>query len=107
MGNMIGYYTTMKFYSGEYAYNPGIKNTVFRNSLMYSVDTPTIVSNTSVDIYAINTKYTGTELYSDKYNELGFNFGYNKDTVDSMNIGASYLTSNKEDAIKVNVGFTF
>lgn len=119
MGNMVGYYTTLKFYNGDYAYDPGITNTVFRNALMYSLDTNNVVDNTSVDIYAINTKYTGTELYNDSYNEFGFSFGYNKVNLNilsetekyayekDLKIGLSYLTSDKEKGIKINFGFTF
>lgn len=119
LGNMVGYYTTLKFYGGDYSYDPGIRNTVFRNALMYSQDTNSFIDNTSVDIYVINTKFTGTELYNDGYNEIGFSFGYNKVNVNvlsdkekysykrDLKIGASYLTSDKEKGFKINFGFTF
>lgn len=119
IGNMVGYYTTVKFYSGDYAYDPGIKNTVFRNGLMYSIDTDNVLKNTSLDLYAVNTKYTGTDIYNDSYNEFGFSFGYNNINVNMLSdkekyaykqdikIGASYLTSDKEKGFKINFGFTF
>lgn len=119
MGNMVGYYTTLKFYSGDYAYDPGITNIVYRNGLMYSFDTDGIIKNTSLDLFAINTTYTGTELYNDNYNEFGFSFGYDSINVNmlsekekyayrrSLKVGASFLTSEKENGFKVNFGFTF
>ena len=119
LGNMVGYYSTVKFYSGDYAYDPGIKNVVYRNALMYSIDTDNLMNNTSIDLYAINTKFTGTELYNDQYNEFGFSFGYNKVNINilsdkeklaykrAMKIGASYLTSENESGVKINFGFTF
>lgn len=119
MGNMVGYYTTLKFYNGEYAYDPGITNVVYRNGLMYSLDTDGVINNTSLDLFAINTIYTGTELYNDGYNEFGFSFGYDRINVNmlseqekyayrtSLKMGASFLTSDKEDGFKVNFGFTF
>ena len=119
LGNMVGYYSTVKFYSGDYAYDPGIKNIVYRNALMYSTDTNDVLKNTSLDLYVINTKFTGTELYNDGYNEIGFSFGYNNVNVNVLSenekyaykrdvkIVASYLTSDKEKGFKVNFGFTF
>ena len=119
MGNMVGYYTTLKFYNGDYAYDPGITNVVYRNGLMYSLDTDGVINNTSLDLFAINTIYTGTELYNDGYNEFGFSFGYDRINVNmlseqekyayrtSLKMGASFLTSEKEDGFKVNFGFTF
>lgn len=119
LGNMVGYYSTVKFYSGDYAYDPGIKNVVYRNALMYSIDTDNLMNNTSIDLYAINTKFTGTELYNDQYNEFGFSFGYNKINVNilsdneklayrrALKIGASYLTSENESGVKINFGLTF
>lgn len=119
MGNMIGYYTTLKFYSGDYAYDPGITNIVYRNGLMYSFDTDNMIKNTSLDLFVINTIYTGTELYNDGYNEIGFSFGYDTVNVNvlsdkekyayrrSLKIGASFLTSEKEEGFKINFGFTF
>lgn len=119
MGNMVGYYTTLKLYDGDYAYDPGITNIVYRNGLMYSFDTDNIINNTSLDLFAINTKYTGTELYNDGYNEFGFSYGYDRINMNilsdkekyayrrSLKVGASVLQSEKEDGFKVNFGFTF
>lgn len=119
IGNMVGYYTTLKFYDGDYAYNPGISNVVFRNALMYSMDTDDLLKNTSVDLFAINTQYTGTELYNESYNEFGFSYGYNKINVNVLSdneayayrrdikFGFSYLTSKREKGFKVNFGFIF
>jgi len=119
IGNMLGYYTTLKLYDGDYAYDPDIGNTVFRNAILYSIPTPNVVKNTSLDLFAIDTQYLGTELYLNSYDEFGFSFGYNKINVNvlsdkeeyafekELKIGMSYLTSSKSDGFKVNFGFTF
>ncbi len=116
---MVGYYTTLKVYDGDYAYDPDIGNTVFRNALLYSIPTENIVKNTSLDVYVIDTQYTGTELYLNSYDEFGFSFGYNKVNLNvlsdkeeysfnkELKIGMSYLTSSKSNGFKVNFGFMF
>jgi len=119
IGNMFGYYTTLKLYDGDYAYDPGIANTVLRNAVLYSLPTSDFVKNTSLDLYVIDTRYVGTKLYIDSYDEFGFSFGYNKLNVNvlsdkeeyafdkEMKIGMSYLTSSKSNGFKVNFGFSF
>ena len=119
IGNMIGYYSTLKVYDGDYAYDPDIGNTVFRNAILYSIPTENIVNNTSLDVYVIDTRYTGTELYLNSYDEFGFSFGYNRVNLNvlsdkeeysfnkELKIGMSYLTSSKSDGFKINFGFMF
>lgn len=119
IGNMVGYYTTMKIYNGDYAFDPGISNTVFRNALMYSLPTENITKDSSLDMYVIDTQYTGTKLYLNSYDEIGFSFGYHKfnmnilsDNSDyayerELKIGLSYLTSSKAKGFKLNFGYIF
>jgi len=119
IGNMLGYYSTVKLYSGDYAYNPGISNTVFRNALMYSLPTEKMLKNSSLDLYVIDTQYTGSKLYLSSYDEFGFSFGYHKFNMNvlsdkneyayerELKIGLSYLTSAKAKGLKINFGFIF
>jgi hypothetical protein len=79
LGNMVGHYSTVKYFDAEYAFNPHIANTVFRNAIMYSIPSDKIYKNTSIDFFLIDTKYTGTELYLESYDEIGLSFGFNKD----------------------------
>jgi len=119
MGNMIGYYSTVKLYDGDYAYDPEIRNTVYRNALMVNIPTNSMINNTSLEIYAIDTRYTGSALYMEEYQEYGFSYGYDAINLNilsdnekyavrkNMKIGISYLTSDKADGFKVNLGFIF
>lgn len=119
MGNMIGYYTTVKFIEHDYAYDPGIKNIVYRNALMLNVPTNNIINNTSLEIFGIDTRYTGTALYMEEYQEYGLSYGYDSINLNiasddekyairrSLKVGFSYLDSRKGDGFKVNFGFTF
>jgi len=119
MGNMIGYYTTVKFISHEYAYNPGIENIVYRNALMLNIPTKSFIDNTSLETFIIDTRYTGTALYMEEYQEYGLSYGYDNINLNvltddttyairkSLKVGFSYLNSTKGNGFKVNFGFTF
>jgi len=119
MGNMVGYYSTVKFYEADYAFDPGIANTVFRNAIMYSLPTDNLYKNSSLDMFIIDTRYTGTELYIESYDEIGLSFGLTKNALnitseednyeydDELKIGVSYLTSSKADGFEVNFGYSF
>lgn len=119
MGNMVGYYTTVKFISHDYAYNPGIENIVYRNALMLNMPTDSLINNTSLEIFVIDTRYTGTALYMEQYQEYGLSYGYDSVNVNmasdeekysirkSLKIGFSYLDATKGNGFKVNFGFVF
>jgi len=119
LGNMVGYYSTVKFYDADYAFDPGIANTVFRNALMYSFPTDSIYKNSSLDMFVIDTRYTGTELYLESYDEIGLSFGLTKNALnitagednyeydDELKLGISYLTSSKADGFEINFGYSF
>jgi len=119
MGNMVGYYTTVKFIDNDYAYNPGIQNIVYRNALMLNIPTNALINDTSLETFVIDTRYTGTDLYMEEYQEYGVSYGYDSinlnvlsdKTTDairrSLKIGLSYLNSSQGNGFKVNFGFTF
>ena len=119
MGNMIGYYTTVKLYDGDYAYNPGIQNVVYRNALMLNIPTDFLMKKTSLETFIIDTRYTGTALYMNQYQEYGVSYGYDAVNINilsdkeeyrvrkSLKVGVSYLDSNKGNGFKVNFGFIF
>lgn len=118
IGNMVGYSQTVKFYSGDYAFDPGIKNLVFKNGLSYEFDLDGMAKGANLNLFAVNTQYTGTNLYMDSYNEFGFSFGLtktSKSTPDSkiaqitsdLRLGVTYLASDKSDGFKVNFGYKF
>lgn len=119
MGNMVGYYATVKLIEHDYAYNPGIQNIVYRNALMLNIPTTNIINNTSLEIFAIDTRYTGTALFMEEYQEYGLSYGYDSVNVNvlsdsddysirrSLKVGYSYLNSSKGNGFKVNFGFVF
>jgi len=118
-GNMVGYYSTVKFYDADYAFNPHISNFVFRNAFMFSFPSDKIYKDTSIDLFFINTEYRGTDLFLESYNEIGLSFGLNKEVMnrtaeednyeyeDELKLGLSYLTSSKANGFEINFGYSF
>ena len=118
-GNMVGYYSTVKFYNADYAFNPHISNFVFRNAFMYSFPSDKIYKDTSIDLFFINTEYRGSDLFLESYNEIGLSFGLNKEVMnstaqednyeyeDELKLGVSYLTSSKANGFEINFGYSF
>lgn len=126
MGNMVGYtQTTTRLYSGAYAFDPGIKNTVYKNGLIYGFNTNSFMPNSSWEVFATNTFFTGTELYLKSYNEYGFSYGLIKireenlgdadlaqklirQTASKLRIGLTYLDGgSKTKGVQLNFGYSF
>ncbi len=127
IGNMVGYTRTLKLYSGEYAYDPGIRNVVFKNGLLYDIDMSNVASNTSLELFANHTQFTGTKLYTNSYVETGFSYGFAKvkqhypsgmsleqkamakvyETMSQLRLGVTYLTSAHAKGFQLNFGYSF
>jgi hypothetical protein len=118
IGNMIGYYKTLEFSYDDYSLNPDIANTVIRNGIMLSIPTQNILQRTAIELFINDTRYFGSNLYIDQYNEIGFSFGYTKTerkTVLSkiknyfrdFRIGVTYLYSDNSKGFSANIGYKF
>lgn len=118
MGNMVGYYKTLKFTHDDYSFDPDIANTVFRNGFMLSVPTSNFINRTALEIFITDTRYFGSDLYIDNYNEMGFSFGYTKtqrktlaskikNYLKDIRVGLTYLYSDNSKGVSGNVGYTF
>lgn len=118
MGNMAGYYRTLKFTYDDYSFDPDISNTVIRNGLMLSVPTEIMLKRTSLELFITDTRYFGSDLYIDQYNEIGFSFGYRKterktvlskirNYLNDFRIGVTYLYSDDSKGFSTNIGYSF
>ena len=111
IGNMIGLYESTKFKISGYSFNPNIRNTVFRNGVLASIPTTIMDQKMAFEVSFVNTLYTGTELYSRQYNELGLTLGTNK----GANAGRTYLRAgltllhgnNDVRGVRMNLGYWF
>ncbi len=110
IGNMVGYYQTLKLSSGDYSFDPGIKNTIFRNGVMLSQPTDIFGKGMSIEYSLIDTRFTGDALYIKGYDEIGVTVGTNKSANSSRSYlrgGVSYLTSDKAKGFTANLGYWF
>lgn len=110
IGNMVGYYQTLKAQSGDYSYDPGIKNTIFRNGVMLSQPTNVFGKGMSIEYSLIDTRFTGDALYTDGYDEIGITLGTNKSANSArsyLRAGVSYLTSSTAKGFTANFGYWF
>ena len=110
IGNMVGHYRSLKLTAGDYSYNPGIANTVFRNGVMYSRPVTAFGKKMSAEYSLIDTRYTGTKLYNQGYDELGVTLGTNKRATSARSFfraGASYLFSPNSKGFTLNMGYWF
>lgn len=113
IGNMIARYQTGSVSLGDYEVNPGISNTVFRNGLM--VLRPTLMMDipAMVQLFIVDTRFSGDELFTEHYLELGFALGILTDdellAEDNFHMGFTYLNSQDSDieGYKLNFGFDF
>lgn len=110
IGNMAGYYATSKVKSGDYSYDPGIKNTALRNGVMLSQPVSIGGRTMSVEYSLTDTHFFGDTLYIEHYDEIGISLGTNKRKGSSRSYfrsGLSYLYSSKSKGGSLNFGYWF
>jgi len=111
IGNMIGYYETLDISFRDYDFNPGVSNTVLRNALMVSIPSTMAGRKVTTEVWGIDTRFFGSDLYSEYYDEIGISFGLTKVSERSienhLRAGVSYLTGDGVEGWRVNVGYSF
>lgn len=118
IGNMLGYYSTLPTSAGDVSQDPDIRNTVLRNGVSLNIPTPQLSQDTSVELFLTDTRYFGSDLYIDQYNEIGFSVGIDRYTLKSsdggdvnylkrLRGGVKYLFSDNSTGYSLNFGYTF
>ena len=111
VGNMIGYYETLDIEVGEYSFDPGVSNTVLRNGLMLSVPRTMGGRKVATEFWAIDTRFYGSELYSEYNDEFGVSFGSARTEGHSIESylrgGVSWMTGDNIKAWRFNLGYSF
>jgi hypothetical protein len=110
IGNMAGYYKAVKAKSGDYAYDPGISNTVLRNGVMLSHPINIGGSTMSLEYSLVDTNFFGDDLYVNHFDEIGISLGTNKRATSARSYfrsGVSYLHSSKSKGFNVTLGYWF
>ncbi|ADD69093.1 conserved hypothetical protein [Denitrovibrio acetiphilus DSM 12809] len=118
MGNMAGRYETIPFKYGDYDIDVDIQNTVIRNGLNLNIPSDGLAKDTSFEIFVTDTRYFGSELYVDAYNEIGVSYGFAKvkdketskgvrKTMRKLRLGVTYMFAPDVTGYTVNLGFAF
>ena len=111
VGNMIGYYETLDIKVGRYRYDPGVSNTVLRNGLMLSVPGTMGGREVATEFWVIDTRFFGSELYSEYYHEFGISFGSarteGRSIENYLRGGISWMTGDKVRGWRFNLGYSF
>lgn len=108
MGNMIGYAQSINFSFQGYSINPGLKNTIYRNGLLLSLPTTLLGSNIRIEPYVVDTRFTGSELFTKSFQEFGLDLadvsilGMGK-----FRVGAKYIHSNNQTGFMANFAAWF
>ena len=111
IGNMAGLYQSSKLSGGSYSFDPGIRNTVFRNGVMASFPATLMGRSVAYETSYIHTLYTGTSLYSNQYHEIGLTVGTNKGggvASSYLRAGITLLQGEKDvKGVRFNLGYWF
>jgi hypothetical protein len=114
MGNMVGYSTTLPVNIGDYSSDPGIENYILRNGFLYYVKTAGLMDNTGIELFVIDTRYLGTKLYNDNYQEVGLSFGFDRTSYESrrrsdksLRIGVTSMIAKNNNGVMLNFGYSF
>jgi hypothetical protein len=109
IGNMLGFVTTMPFSYGGYDYDPNINNTVLRNGVMWSM--PTVISGRKLhfETSVVDTRFFGTDLYADNYQELRFSLGTSRSAkaTSVFRAGLALVHMKSDNGFKLEFGYWF
>jgi hypothetical protein len=108
--NMVGDYSTDEVEIGDYTIDSDLQNNIFKNGISYEFDLNEKIAMTT---FYTNTVFTGDELFSELYNELGASFSF-QNTENSLlddfgSIGFSYIFADESElnGARLNLGFKF
>ena len=111
IGNMVGYYETLKIEIGDYQFDPGVSNAVFRNGLMLSIPGTMGGHEVATEVWATDTRFTGDALYSEYQHEFGVSFGLAKSDESTirnhLRAGVSYMTGDNVRGWALRLGYWF
>ena len=111
VGNMVGYYETLDIKVGKYSFDPGVSNTVLRNGLMLSVPGTMRGRKVATEFWITDTRFYGSDLYSEYNDEFGISFGSAKTeerSIESyLRAGVSWMTGDKVKGWRFNLGYGF
>jgi hypothetical protein len=112
IGNLIGYYKTLKVTLAGNEFDPNMANTVFRNGLLYSMPMPMAFAHEllSVELSFVNTLFKGTDTYTRSQNELAVSVGSTRRHMAQLSflrLGLAVVQAEDIRGIRINFGYYF
>lgn len=112
LGNSIGRYESVGIKIGDVEAESDVQNTVFTNGLMVSGPTSLIAKDLVLEYYFTDTRLAGTELFSNRYDEVGIGLGFLKTEhgviTRYFKTGLSYLWGENDiDGLRLSLNLRF
>ncbi|MCA3132511.1 MAG: hypothetical protein ACK5YW_15725 [Betaproteobacteria bacterium] len=110
VGNMAGYYKTVKVSAGDFAADPGLSNMVYRNGIMIAQPVNLFGGDKIIEYSIVDTRYAGSALFMKWYDEAGITIGTarGRDGLRSyLRAGVSYLWSAGSSGFSMKFGYWF
>lgn len=110
MGNGVSYLRSLKSSFDDYSFDPELRNTAFVNGLVLSTPLPALGANTWIEYSFTDTRYTGTDLFNRRYDEIGVAVGRSSSSRSNPSywkIGATYLNGTHSRGGAVNLHYSF
>lgn len=112
LGNLVGRYESIGLKLGDVEAEADISNTVFTNGLLLSGPGSLIAKGMVVEYSFADTRLTGTELFSNRYDEVGIAVGFIGTRYGVITryfkTGLSYLWGENDiDGLRLNLNLRF
>jgi hypothetical protein len=110
IGNMLGYYQTVKPPFGQFAANPNLSQTAFRNGVLLSQPVTLGGRKMSIEYSASDTRYFGTSIYQRNSQEIGISLGTNKSAYTSRSFfrtNLAYQQAKDSRGVVLTVNYWF
>lgn len=110
MGNAVNYLRTLKSSVGSYSADPKLENIAFVNGLVLSTPLLSLGRNFWIEYSVADTRYTGSDLYNRRYDEVGVAIARSGSVSSKENYlraGLSYLDAPHSRGVMFNFHYTF
>jgi hypothetical protein len=108
MGNAINHLRTLRSSIGSYSADPDLHNTAFVNGLVLTTPLPALGRGTWIEYSFADTRYTGTDLYDSRYDELGVAVARSRSGSGRYyKLGLSYLDTSNSKGWMLSFNYVF
>ena len=110
MGNSVNFSRALKTSIGDYSFDSKLQNVAFVNGLLLSTPLAAAGRNFWVEYSVTDTRYTGSELYNRRYDEVGVAIVRSSGRLGNesyLRAGLSYLNGSQSKGVRLNLHYAF